>query len=400
MTETNRRTRSSAPFHMIVKPVGAACNLKCDYCFYLEIAGLYGRNTDTDVATMSAMSPSLLELLIQQCISAQPESAHEVHFAWQGGEPTLCGIDFFRRVVEIQKKYTPPGVRIENGFQTNGVLIDEQWAEFFAVHGFLVGLSLDGPEHIHNAYRKNHAGQGSFTAVMRALELLEKHDVQYNTLTCVNDRNAKQGRAVYRFLKETGSRYLQFIPIVEPDHKRTVSSRSVKPYEWGRFLCEVFDDWKEGDIGNVFVNHFDATLAGHVGLPAGMCVYNEECGCALITEYNGDVYSCDHFVDPAHLLGNITETALASMLQSPFQLGFGQAKRTQRAEACSHCEYLRLCYGECPKNLIVAVSGSSYRQNWLCHGFKEFYHHSETTFAAMARALRQGAHAADFKNYL
>jgi len=323
------------PFHIMAKPHGPICNLNCTYCYYLEKENLYAGS-----GREFRMADDVLENYIRQYIQSQPEQ--HVSFAWQGGEPTLLGIPFFERVVELQQKHAN-GKIIDNAFQTNGTLLDDAWGEFLARNRFLIGLSVDGPEEIHDAYRVDKGGKPTFSRVMRGLNILKTHGVEFNTLTVINRLNSYRAPAVYRFLKEIGSKYLQFIPIVEqvakqPDpnglvllkpysrQESAVSEWSVEPLQFGRFLQQVFDDWVIQDVGRVYVQVFDVALESWYGVPQTLCVFAPTCGSALAVEHNGDVYSCDHFVYPDNKLGNIMQKSLSSLVSSPQQTRFGNAK--------------------------------------------------------------------------
>ncbi len=323
------------PFHIMAKPHGPICNLDCTYCYYLEKKNLYAAN-----GRGYRMSDSVLENYIRQYIESQP--AGHVSFAWQGGEPTLLGVPFFEHVVELQRKYAN-GKTVDNAFQTNGTLLDDEWGEFLARNRFLIGISIDGPEEVHDVYRVDKGGQPTFARVMRGLGYLKKHGVEFNTLTVVNRKNSYRPRDTYRFLKQIGSKYLQFIPVVEqvaeePDanglvlikpfsrQKASVSDWSVEPLQFGKFLTGVFDEWVLSDVGHIFVQIFEVALESWAHLPQSLCVFAPECGRALAVEHNGDVYSCDHFVYPENRLGNIMERALNSLVQSPQQSGFGECE--------------------------------------------------------------------------
>ena len=323
------------PFHILTKPTGPICNLDCKYCFYLEKEVLY-----PDVNKW-AMPPDVLESYIQQYIEQQDTDT--IHFAWQGGEPTLLGVDYFRRVVELQARFAN-GKRIENAFQTNGVLLNDDWGAFFAEHAFLIGISIDGPRELHDAYRVDKGGQPTFDRVMRGIGVLKKHGVSFNTLTTVHCANSMYPLEVYRFLKESGSGFMQFIPIVERvstqvthdglvlvspsfSESASVSEWSVDPRQFGRFLCAIFDEWVRKDVGRAYVQLFDVSLEMWLGMQASLCVFRPTCGSALAMEHNGDVYSCDHFVYPEFRLGNLNETPLAEMVASAQQRKFGTDKR-------------------------------------------------------------------------
>ena len=386
------------PFHVMAKPHGPICNLDCTYCYYLEKENLYatkGRDY--------RMSDTVLESYIRQYIQSQP--AQHVSFAWQGGEPTLLGVPFFERVLELQKKYAGDKI-IDNALQTNGTLLDDAWGEFLARNKFLIGLSVDGPAEIHDAYRVDKGGQPTFARVMRGLDILKKHGVEFNTLTVINRKNSYHARQVYRFLKEIGSKYLQFIPIVEqvaatPDpnglmllkpyarQKTTVSEWSVEPLQFGKFLSTVFDEWVLSDVGRVFVQIFDVALESWSGLPQSLCVFAPQCGKALAVEHNGDLYSCDHFVYPENKLGNIMERAMSGLVNSPQQARFGSAKATSLPSDCQKCDVRFACNGECPKHRFNTTASGEYGLNYLCAGYKHFFHHIDPYMRFMANELRQ-----------
>jgi len=386
------------PFHVMAKPHGPICNLDCTYCYYLEKENLYaakGRDY--------RMSDTVLESYIRQYIQSQP--AQHVSFAWQGGEPTLLGVPFFERVLELQKKYAGDKI-IDNALQTNGTLLDDAWGEFLARNKFLIGLSIDGPAEIHDAYRVDKGGQPTFARVMHGLDTLKKHGVEFNTLTVINRKNSYHARQVYRFLKEIGSKYLQFIPIVEqvaatPDpnglvllkpyarQKTTVSEWSVEPLQFGKFLSTVFDEWVLSDVGRVFVQIFDVALESWAGLPQSLCVFAPQCGKALAVEHNGDLYSCDHFVYPENKLGNIMERAMSGLVNSPQQARFGSAKATSLPSDCQKCDVRFACNGECPKHRFNTTASGEYGLNYLCAGYKHFFHHIDPYMRFMANELRQ-----------
>jgi len=386
------------PFHIMAKPHGPICNLDCTYCYYLEKENLYaakGRDY--------RMSDTVLESYIRQYIQSQP--AQHVSFAWQGGEPTLLGVPFFERVLELQKKYAGDKL-VDNAFQTNGTLLDDAWGEFLARNKFLIGLSVDGPAEIHDAYRVDKGGQPTFTRVMRGLDILKKHGVEFNTLTVINRTNSYHAQKVYRFLKEIGSKYLQFIPIVEqvaaqPDpnglvllkpyarQQTTVSEWSVEPLQFGKFLSTVFDEWVLSDVGRVFVQIFDVALESWSGLPQTLCVFAPQCGKALAVEHNGDLYSCDHFVYPENKLGNIMERAMSGLVKSPQQTRFGNAKETALPSDCKTCDVRFACNGECPKHRFTTTASGEYGLNYLCAGYKHFFHHIDPYMRFMANELRK-----------
>jgi len=386
--------RLKEPFHVIVKPIGPLCNLNCKYCYYLDKKNLYPREKSF------RMSIHLVEEFTKQYINGQPEGLQEIHFAWQGGEPTILGVDFFKKAVELQKKYAPKGLKITNTFQTNGTLLDDEWGKFFHQESFLVGISIDGPEDIHDRYRYNHKGEGSFSDTMKGLEILKKHDVDFNTLTVVNSFNGNQPKKVYEFLKSIGSKFFQFIPIVERNTSGSVIKETVGPRQWGRFLQNIFDCWLSSDIGDIFVQRFDICLGLLMGLPAALCVFSEKCGKAVALEHNGDLYSCDHFVFKDYFLGNITKNSLTSLINSPKQKKFGEDKKEKLPKKCLKCHYLSLCNGGCPSNRFVKNPGEKYNINYLCEGYKLFFSHSIPYFRAMAKSLSHGYLAKDYKLFL
>jgi uncharacterized protein len=364
-------------FHVLAKPSGPDCNLDCDYCFYLEKEQFYPSPEPR------RMSLDVLESFIRQKIEGHQLDL--VHFTWQGGEPTLLGLDFFKHVVRLQKKFAGDK-QIENGFQTNGLLLTDEWGQFFKQNQFLVGLSIDGPEAIHDRYRIDKGGNGTHERVMKALQLLQTHGVQFNTLTVVNARNQDHADEVYDFLKSTGSAHWQFIPIVErireqdgklaaPNEQEgcTLAKYSVDPKAYGRFLVGIFQRWVKEDVGKIFIQHFEAALAGQLGMTPGVCIWNEYCGQALAIEHNGDVYPCDHYVFPEYKLGNIMETPLENMVNSVEQDLFGNAKLWGLTRDCRLCEVKYLCHGECPKHRFSKSSTGEENHNYLCEGYKDFF---------------------------
>jgi uncharacterized protein len=325
-----------------------------------------------------------------------------VTIAWQGGEPTLMGLDFFRRSVELQKKYQKPGTRIENTFQTNGILLDDEWCRFFHDNGFLVGLSLDGPQDLHDVHRKDKGGRGTFERVLAAARRLQAHRVEFNVLCTVNSDNSRRPLDVYRFFRdELGARYIQFIPIVERENAAgyqegdTVTDRSVRPDGFGRFLIAIFDEWLKKDVGETFILNFDGALAGWLDMAGTVCIFGPTCGLGVALEHNGDLYSCDHFVEPKHLLGNILDTPLIDLVASEKQLGFGRDKKEALPRYCRDCEFLRVCHGECPKNRFVATPDGEPGLNYLCAGYKAFFKHADKAMRIMAGLLRQDRPASE-----
>ncbi|MFO1451780.1 MAG: anaerobic sulfatase maturase [Opitutaceae bacterium] len=394
---------AQAPFHLMTKPAGSACNLDCTYCFYLEKEALY-----RDAGSLR-MTPQVLEAYIRDTLAAQP--GDEVGFAWQGGEPTLLGVGFYETAVALQSTYAR-GKRITNALQTNGVLLDDRWGQFLRKHHFLVGISIDGPRHLHDAYRVDKGQRPTFDRVVQGIEVLKRHHVEFNTLTTVHRKNSRQAREVYRFLRDLGSGFLQFIPIVErsaapdlPDGLRLapppstdpadpldseVTPWSVRPVDYGNFLIEVFEEWIKTDVGRVFVQHFDSALASWVGAPAGVCVFSPECGRALAVEHNGDVYSCDHYVYPRYKLGNLMQQDLTTMIDSPQQAAFGRAKSASLPRACLECPVRFACHGECPKHRFLRTPAGEPGLNYLCAGYKRFFAHIDSPLRTMAALLQSG----------
>lgn len=387
---------ATLPFHVMAKPVGSTCNLDCTYCYYLSKETLPGG------PATGRMSDEVLERFIEQYIAASP--GPEVVFSWQGGEPTLLGLDFFRKVVALEKKHARPGQKIQNDLQTNGTLLNEEWCAFLKEHRFLVGLSIDGPRELHDHYRVTKGGRPTFDLVFAAAKLLQRHGVPFNTLTCVHRFNAKRPKDVYQFLRqELGSTYIQFIPIVEfrdfkltapqkwdiaslpkdgdpearPGHPNSiVTDWSVDPDDWGRFLCRVFDRWLSKDLGRVMVNHFETLVAQHLGLPPQMCIYSENCGRAVALEHDGSVYACDHYVYPAYQIGQVKTGSLRDMVFSESQQQFGRDKSSTLPQYCRRCAYLTDCWGECPKNRVIRSPDGEPGLNYLCRGFKQFFAHA------------------------
>lgn len=396
-------------FHVLAKPTGASCNLDCKYCFFLSKDRLYGGGS-------LRMEDDVLDAYVRQLLAAQPNS--EVNLAWQGGEPTLMGLDFFRRSIDLVAKYSKPGQKILHTIQTNGVLLDDEWAAFFKAHGFLVGLSIDGPRDMHDTYRVAKGGRGTFDQVKRAWDCLARHKVDVNILCTVHAANGDHGLEVYRFFRDQlQARYLQFIPIVErasgetidqanlgwserPGGQRPlyvqqgnlVTERSVRPEQYGGFLTEIFDEWIKRDVGQVFVQSFDAALANWIGHPSA-CIFSPTCGDALAIEHNGDVYACDHYVEPDYLLGNIGETPLASLVASPKQRRFGRDKFDTLPKYCRECEVLFACYGECPRNRFIEAPDGEGGLNYLCAGYKAFFNHIDRPMRGMAALLKNGRFA-------
>lgn len=375
-------------FHVLAKPTGAICNLSCSYCFYTAKEHLYPNSR-------FRMTDEVLESYIRQYLAAH-RSQHAT-ISWQGGEPTLMGLDFFRRSVTCERRYATPGTTIERTIQTNGTLLDAAWYSFLNEHDYLVGLSLDGPQALHDAYRVDKAGQPTFDRVIRAAELLKAYGVAFNVLCAVNAANAEHPLEVYRFFRdEVGAQFIQLIPIVERDNQTgsqretDVTDSSVTPDQWGRFLIAIFDEWVRNDVGRVFVQHFDAALAAWVRARPEMCIFSPTCGTALVLEHNGDLYSCDHFVESEHLLGNILDTPLVELVASDAQLRFGLDKHDALPRYCLECPVRFACHGECPKNRFVSTPDGESGFNYLCAGYRAFFAHVDSPMRQMALLLRQG----------
>ena len=394
----------------MIKPVGAICNLDCTYCYYLHKETLLGSSSKFQI------SDEILEAHIRQYIEGQ--DASEVVFTWQGGEPTLLGIEFYEKVIELQNKYKRPNQGIENDLQTNGTLLDEEWAKFLRRHNFLVGLSIDGPKELHDAFRIAKNGSPTFDKVLAATELLRKYEIKFNTLTVVNRLNARRPLDVYRFLRsEVRPHEMQFIPSVEPKvfcsvapqnwnpqtapfynstaaHPGTpdsvVTDWSVDPGDWGYFLCKVWDEWYRRDYGKVFVNLFETAVAQWMGKDAQVCVYHEFCGKGVALEHDGSLYSCDHYVYPDYKLGNISETSSSQMVFSEKQMKFGLNKFYSLPRRCLTCDFLFACNGECPKNRLIRTPEGELGLNYLCSGFKEFWAHIDHDVRDICRLIARG----------
>ena len=390
-------------FHLLAKPTGAVCNLDCSYCFFLSKEMLYP-------GSRFRMADELLEAYLRQLIEAHAGQP-EVTIAWQGGEPTLMGLDFFRRAVELTEEYLAPGQRATITIQTNGTLVDEEWAAFFKENGVLVGISIDGPRELHDAYRVNKGGRGSFDDVMRGLGHLQAAGVDWNALTTVHALNGDHGGEIYRFLRDDcGASFIQFIPIIERTTEaadraapRTswrdrplylqegsqVTNRSVAAEQYGRFLIDVFEEWVRRDVGEVYVQMFDVALANWVGVPPSLCVHSETCGSALALEHTGDLYSCDHFVEPRYRLGNIKEEHMLKLVSSPQQVQFGLDKRDTLPQYCLDCDVRFACHGGCPKDRFITTPSGDPGLNFLCAGFKSFFHHVDRPMRIMGELLSQ-----------
>ena len=380
-------------FTTMVKPVGATCNLDCSYCYYRDKAEIYS-------APQNRMTDEVLEEYVRQYLEAV--NLPTVTFCWHGGEPLLAGIDFYRKAVELQQRYAA-GRQIENTLQTNGTLVNDEWCDFFRENNFLVGVSLDGPEEVHDAYRRDCGGAPTFGKVMQAVEKMHNRKVEYNILATVNSRSEGRGKEIYRFLRGI-SNFIQFLPVVEyvqlregrrplivsPDVEgATPAPWSVSARGFGEFMCDVFDEWIKCDVGSRFVQLFDITLANWCGVPPSLCAFCETCGDAPVVEYNGDVYSCDHFVYPEYRLGNILSSTLVEMYTSQEQQAFGRDKREALPMECKRCTYNFLCRGECPKHRFATSKNGDPYMNTLCEGYKRFFRHSDPYMRHMKMLLQK-----------
>lgn len=398
--------RGPPGFHLLAKPSGSTCNIDCTYCFFLSKEALYPNDK-------SRMSASTLEAYIRQLLESH--RVPDVTVAWQGGEPTLMKLEFFQHAVELVEKYRRPEQTVKHTFQTNGLLLDDDWCRFFKQHDFLVGLSVDGPRELHDTYRLDRRGKGTFDLVMKGWQALRRHEVDFNILCTVNAANQHHGRAVYRFFRdELGAKWIQFIPIVErateqtisiankgwsevPGQKRLlytqtgnlVTERTVGPEQYGSFLIDVFEEWVRRDVGQVYVQLFDVTLEAFFGRHM-LCIHAPTCGYGPALEHNGDLYSCDHFVEPKHLLGNIHKTHMLTMVASPEQRKFGQDKRDSLTRQCQDCKVRNWCNGGCPKDRFVLSKDGEPGQNYLCAGLEKFFMHTGPTFNVMAQLYKQG----------
>jgi uncharacterized protein len=402
------KLRRPNAFNVMVKPIGSICNLNCTYCYYLEKENLFPGKNDF------RLSEELLENYIKQYIEAQQVPV--VTFIWQGGEPTLLGIDYFKKVIESEKKYSA-GKTIENSFQTNGTRLNDNWCKFFADNNILVGISIDGEEHNHDHYRKTKAGGPSFKMAMKGVELLHKNKVEFNTLSVVNDYNVHFASETYRFLKNIGSGFMQFLPVVEritddttrtnlklitPDFesKASVTDWSVPPSDYGKFLIKIFDEWVRKDVAKYYIQIIDATLANYVGENPGLCVFSETCGDALVMEHNGDLFSCDHYVYPEYFLGNITETPMVNLVISQKQFDFGIEKRNKLPRYCLQCDVRYACHGECPKHRFNNTPDGKPGLNYLCESYKMFFHHVEPYMEYMGKELKNKRAPANVMNWI
>lgn len=392
VTTPNGALTARRGFHVLAKPTGPICNLDCEYCFFLSKESLYPGDR-------FRMPYDLLEIYIRQLMEAHA-GLPEVTVAWQGGEPTLMGVDFFERAVALVEQYRGARQHVQHTIQTNGTLLTDEWCQMFLKHKFLVGISIDGPPILHDTFRKDKRGNPSSDRVLRGLELLKAHKVEFNILCTVNAANQSRPIEVYRYFRdELGAQFIQFIPIVERvndtgyQEGNEVTSRSVDPLAFGRFLIEIFDEWIRHDVGKVFVNHFDTSLASWVRAPASLCIFAETCGRSVALEHNGDLYSCDHFVEPKHLLGNIRESHMLELIESSQQVNFANAKRDTLPVMCQECSFKFACNGECPKNRFVLTPTGEEGLNYLCPGYLEYFNHIDGSMKLMAQLLEEGRFA-------
>ena len=375
-------SHAARSFQVFAKPVGALCNLECRYCYYV------GRQPVESGIDLLRMPEGLLEQYIAQHIAASADPV--IMFSWHGGEPTLLGLGYFRMIVALQEKYRPRGKRISNGIQTNGLLLNEEWCRFLSAEHFGVGLSLDGPPDLHDAYRRTRGGAPTSTQAVRAFELLKRHRVSCDILCAVHNRNVFQPAQVYRFFRDLGAQYLGFLPVVERASNPVPGPHTVPSEAFGEFLCAVFDEWKDRDIGRVSVQIFEEAGRTALGLEHSLCIFRRYCGDIPVVEHNGDFYSCDHFVDEQHRIGNIRQTPLAQLLESPEQRAFGQAKRNTLPLYCRKCEFLDMCNGACPKDRFIQSPDGEPGLNFLCAGYKKFFAHSRPFFRKAAALAKSG----------
>ena len=373
--------KASRDFQVFVKPIGALCNLDCQYCYYLKKEHLYPKGETFQ------MSDETLEDYIVQHVDASPEAV--IRFSWHGGEPTLLGLNFFRKIVALQRKYRPPNKSIVNGIQTNGTLLTEEWCRFFAREGFAVGISIDGPPEMHDLYRVTKDQKPTHEQTMRGYELLQEHGVYTDILCVVNAHNVQFPLQVYRFFKQLNAQYITFLPLVEPDNKGGVSHNSVPAEAWGKFLCTIFDEWIDRDIGRIKVQIFEEATRTAFKQEHSLCIFRPTCGDIPVVEHNGDFYSCDHFVDVDHHLGNIRETPLVELLESPEQRAFGRAKLETLPRYCQECDVRAMCNGECPKNRFIMAPDGETGLNYLCAGYRRFFAHCQPFVSEVAALWRR-----------
>ncbi len=395
-----RQPSGQKAFSLMTKPIGPICNMQCSYCYYLEKLNLY--QDKKGVPANFRMDDDVLQAYVQNFILSQPSKLPVIEFTWQGGEPTLLGLEFFEKAVEYQKEFSN-GRNIANALQTNGTRIDEKWAKFFAKHDFLIGISIDGPKEIHDANRVTKGNKGTWDRVTKSIKILKKYGVRYNLMVVVNSLNAQQPRKVYEFLRRIGDGWIQFIPIQERitqdenavlklvtneyEGEAQVTKESVSPEAWGKFLIEIFNIWVQRDVGRVYVKQFDNALEAFAGQMPSTCVHSKHCGQGLVMEHNGDVFACDHYVYPEFKIGNIKENSLEEMACSTFQENFGEKKYTSLPQQCLRCKYLPACFGECPKHRIT-TNEEGEKIAYLCEGYYEFFKHTEPYMKTMAQLLK------------
>lgn len=381
------------PLYVMLKPAGSLCNLACEYCYYLEKGKLYPEKQER------IMTDDLLEEFTRQYIESQTQP--EILFTWHGGETLMRPLSFYRKAVELQRRYAR-GRRIDNCIQTNGTLLNDEWCRFFKENNFLVGISIDGPQEYHDEYRRAKSGKPSYREVMRGIKLLQKHGVEWNAMAVVNDCNVQDPIGFYRFFKDLGCRYLQFTPIVERVMQRadgltfapgmsedgTLTDFSVLPEEWGHFLCAFYDEWVRQDVGTIFVQLFDVTLANWMGVAPGLCTLSKQCGHAAVMEANGDLYACDHFVYPEYKLGNIRQQTITEMMYGQRQQDFASMKTARLPRQCRECKFLFACHGECPKNRFKRDKYGEPGLNYLCEGYQTFFEHVAEDMAFMCNELK------------
>lgn len=369
------------PFHILAKPIGPICNLSCDYCYYIDKK----EKVFPEIKNFK-ISDENLENFIKIYIHKQPEILNEINFAWQGGEPTLLGIEFYKKVLRFQNKYNENSKKIINSLQTNGTLLDDKWGKFLSENNFLVGISIDGPEEIHNKFRKNSDKQGSFRDVMKGIEILKRYNIDFNILTVVNSYNCNFPLKIYKFLKKIGGKHIQFIPMVDKKY----NCDPVPAIKWGEFLNNVFDIWRINDIGNIYIQHFEMMLGISLGYPSTMCVHSKKCGNLVALEHNGNVYSCDHFVYPQNYIGNINRDDFSQIINSNKQKEFGNNKFDLLSDYCMKCEYLEYCYGGCLAHRFIKTPDNKEDLNYLCEGYKNFYKHTKKYFIAFKICIERG----------
>lgn len=390
-------------YHLMAKPMGPICNIDCEYCFYLE------KKENFPALEQFLMSESVLEKYIKDYIE---QDIPEIAFVWQGGEPMLAGIPFYKKVVELQRKYSN-GRTVLNAIQTNGTLLDDTWCKFLKFHGFSVGLSFDGPKNIHDRYRKDKTGKGTFDQVLKAVRLLQKHKIEYNVLACVAKDTCQEPLKTYKFFKDIGVKFIQFTPIVERDadedakqlklrhampgtekNQSSMTKWSVEAEAYGDFLNAIFDEWVSKDVGSIYIMNFEWALTSWIGLPNTMCLYTKECnGCGII-EHNGDIYSCDHYMYPQFKLGNIIESHPQTLMNSEKQIEFGKMKTERLSDECKNCEVLFACQGECPRHRFIDQNGND-GANYLCKGYKKFFRHIHPYMKAMVQLIKHDQPVSD-----